>query len=114
MIKTNWEYEQTVKKAVQILDVDVEEREVDALDLEAGMPFCLDAIEDIDLSELEVGTSYRATVKVYRGEINPDLEKQWIEMEKDNPTLSKGIKFMKASGDPKPLFKFELISLEPL
>ena len=35
-------------------------------------------------------------------------------MEKDNPTLSKGIKFMKASGDPKPLFKFELISLEPL
>ena len=91
MIKTNWEYEQTVKKAVQILDVDVEEREVDALDLEAGMPFCLDAIEDIDLSELEVGTSYRATVKVYRVKLILTLKNNGLKWKKTIQHLAKAL-----------------------
>jgi hypothetical protein len=109
-----WKYNKTVKKQIQVLDVDEERREVDALDLEAGMPFCLDANEEIELAEIEVGKMYQATFKVYRAEITPEIEKHWAEMAKDDTSFREGVQRIKASGSSEPLFKFELISIKLL
>jgi len=109
-----WEFEKETTKNIEVVNVNLNRLKVDAIDLDCGMPVYLDATKEVDLSKVDVGEAYMATVKVYRAPITPQLEKQWMKTTKDNPELLKGIELMKNSGEAKPLYKFEIISLAPL
>jgi hypothetical protein len=111
MLKPDWKYIGTIKKKIKVLKVNVKEREIDALDLDTVLPFCIDANEKTDLAKIKEAKIYQATVKVFKAEFTPEFERQWVETAKGDIDVLKGLQIMKASGStPK---KYELVSLTP-
>jgi hypothetical protein len=112
--KPDWKYQATVTKIIKVEDKNEELREIDAIDLEMAMPFILDVIEDVELESVQVGRNYRATIKVYRAKLTPEIEKSFAKMSREDPTFREGEKFIRRYGGQQPLFKFELVSLEEI
>ncbi len=106
----DWKYTETVQKRIRITRVNAKERHVDAVDLEGGMPLCMNASEAIDLGKIKKAKIYHATIKVFKADITPELESQLLESAINDPTRLKAIQAMKASGF-KPS-KYELISIK--
>jgi hypothetical protein len=109
MVPSDWKYTETVQKRIRITRVNAKERHVDALDLDGDMPLCMNASEKIELAKIKKAKIYRATIKVFKADITPELESQLIESAMNDLNRLKAIKYMKTSGF-KPS-KFELIAL---
>jgi hypothetical protein len=105
MKEPNWKYSETKTKRINVLDIDFEHHEVDALDMEAFLPFTLDVVDDVLLEEIEKGQNYNATFKVFTAKMRPEDEKGMADV--TEPEIMEKIKAL--GGD---LFKFELVSVE--
>lgn len=109
-----WRYDKTVTKEIQILKIDEECREIDALDIELNMPFILDVSEEIQIAELDCGKIYNAEIKFYTCELSSEMENQFLDTE-DTDTkdlLQEGLDIIKSKGR-RTLYKFELTSIRP-
>jgi hypothetical protein len=104
MIKEpNWKYLETKTTLINVIDIDTKHHEVDALDMEKFLPFCLDVVDDVLFDEIEKGHNYRARIRVFKAMASPE-EKE--EMDKELPQE------IKEMGGISELFKFELISVD--
>lgn len=109
----DWKYQDTVVKIIQITGKNEDERNVDAFDLEISMPIRADVLEDSVMQNIKVGKKYRATMKAYNAEITPQLDNMLAEVENQQPLLHDFIKNLKKFDGGKPLYRFELIKIEP-
>jgi hypothetical protein len=109
----DWKYQDTVVKIIQITGKNEDERNVDALDLEASIPIRADVLEESIMQAIKVGKKYRATMKVYNAEITSQLNSMLSEVENQQPLLHDFIENLKKFDGGKPLCRFELIKIEP-
>jgi len=105
MKEPNWKLLETKTKRVNIIDIDLKLREIDALDMESSIPFVLDVPNSKLLQEIEKGENYMATFRVFKAKMTHEEEKA---MSKASDL--KAIKLIKEKGGE--LFKYELVSLE--
>jgi hypothetical protein len=110
MLNPDWKYTETIQKKIRIIKVNLKERHIDALDMDTGHPFCLDADEKIDLGKIKKAKIYPATIKTYNAQITGELEEQLNEMAISDTQLRHSLQAMKAAGSN--LKKYELISLK--
>ncbi len=110
MLNPDWKPMETVQKKIRIIHVNLKERHLDALDMDTGHPFCLDADEKIDLGKIKKAKIYPATIKIYKAELTAELEGQLKEMAIRDPQLLHSLQAIKAAGSN--LTKYELISIK--
>ena len=75
-----------------------------------GVPFCLDAADGLDLGKIKKAKIYRATIKVFTGQLSSDLERELTELSLNDTKLRHNLQVMKQSGSQ--LKKFELVSIK--
>ncbi|MDR0373345.1 MAG: hypothetical protein LBI79_07315 [Nitrososphaerota archaeon] len=110
MSQSEWKYINTVQKKIRVTRIEVQQRHVDAFDLEESVPICLIADKTVDLSKIKRAKIYQATVKVYETELTPELEQHVLESVMGDPQRFKAMQTLKASGT-KPT-KYELTALK--
>jgi hypothetical protein len=110
MLNPDWKYVETVQKKIRIIKVNLKERHIDALDMETGHPFCLDADEKIYLGKIKKAKIYPAAIKVYNAQITTELEDQLNEIAIRDTELLHSLQVMKAAGSN--LKKYELVSIK--
>ncbi len=110
MLRPDWKPVEAVQKKLRITRVETKARHVDALDLAEGIPMCLGAGENIDLSKIKRAKIYDATIQIYETEFTPELEQQVFESAMGDLTRLKALQAMKAAG-AKPR-KYELIAIK--
>ncbi len=105
MKEPKWEFYEFKTKRINVIDIDLKLREIDALDMETMVPFVLDVPNSSLLEEMEKGENYVATFRVFKAKMSPEEEKSMAKVS-DKET----IKIIKEKGGD--LFKFELSSVE--
>ena len=110
MMKTEWNYIETVQKRIRVLKVNAKENEIEAFDLDLGCVLSFNTDPKVDLDKVKRAKMYVATVKVFKAEFTEELQRQMIESALGNPEQLKRIEAMKAAGS-KPT-RFDLIELK--
>jgi hypothetical protein len=101
MQSPDWKYTETVQKRIRVIKVNRQERHLDAQDVDAGVPFCLDAEEGLDLGKVKQAKIYKATIKVYFAELNSGLEQELYERSISDAQLRHSLRVLKASGSDR-------------
>jgi hypothetical protein len=110
MSNPDWTFVETAQKKVRIISVNLKERHIDALDMETGYPFCLDADEKIDLGKIKKAKIYQATIKIYNAQLTPEMDRQLSEMSIGDAKLRHSLKVLKESGST--MRKYQLTALK--
>jgi hypothetical protein len=110
MVNPDWKLAETAKKRIRIIKVNRRERHLDATDMEASVPICLDAEENVHLERLKQAKIYQATVKTYEAPLTPALERELNEIALGDSHLRHSLRVIKESGSI--LRKFELSSVK--
>ena len=110
MQNPDWKYTETVQKKILVVNVNRRERHLDAVDVDAGVPFCLDAEEGLDLGKIKPAKIYKATIKLYNAAISSELEQQLYEKSISDAQLRHSLQVLKASGST--LQKYVLASFK--
>jgi len=110
MQNPDWKFTETVQKRIRVIKINHKERHLDAQNIDAGVPFCLDAAEELDLDKIKKAKIYHATIKVYNAQLSADLERQLTEMSIRDSQLLHSLNVIKKSGSL--LKKYELVSIK--
>ncbi len=110
MSSPEWKFTESVVRRIRVIKVNLQERHLDAQNIDDGVPFCLDAAEGLDLGKIKKAKIYRATIKVFTGQLSSDLERELTELSLNDTKLRHSLQFMKQSGSL--LKKFELVSIK--
>jgi hypothetical protein len=110
MSSPEWKFTESVVRRIRVIKVNLQERHLDAQDIDEGIPFCLDAAEGLDLGKIKKAKIYRATIKVFTGQLSSDLERELTELSLNDTKLRHSLQVMKQSGSQ--LKKFELVSIK--
>jgi hypothetical protein len=111
MQSPDWKFTETVQKKIRVVTINRRERHLDAVDVDpAGVPFCLDAEEGLDLGKVKAAKIYKATIKVYSASLSSELEQQLYERSINDAQLRRSLQVLKASGST--LQKFVLASIK--
>jgi hypothetical protein len=105
MKEPNWKFFETKTKRINIIEIDPKRSEIDALDLEASVPFILNVPDSKLLQEIEKGENYMVTFRVFKAKMTREYEKAMYKV-----SDSAAMKLIKENGGD--LFKFELVSVE--
>lgn len=105
MKEPNWKFLETKTIRINIIEIDSKLGQIDALDMEASVPFILDVPNRNLLKEIEKGENYMATFRVFKAKMTPENEKAMSKV-----SDIEAMKLIKENGGN--LFKFELISVE--
>jgi hypothetical protein len=106
----DWKYAETIQRRIRVMKVNNQERHLDAQDIDEGIPFCLDAQAELDLSKIKKAKIYHATIKVFTAELSGDLERQLTELSMEDTKLRHSLQIMKQTGSK--FKKFVLISIK--
>jgi hypothetical protein len=110
MLKPEWTYTETIQRRIRVNKINYKERHLDAQDIDAGVPFSLEAESYLDLGRIKKAKIYHATIKVFSAELKGDLERQLTEFAIDDPQLRYNLQVIKRSGSK--LKKFQLTSVK--
>jgi hypothetical protein len=110
MLKPEWTYIETIQRRIRVNKINHKERHLDAQDIDAGIPFSLEAEGHLDLGRIKKLKIYRATIRVFSAELKGDLERQLTEFAIEDPRLRYNLQVIKRSGSK--LRKFQLTSVE--
>ncbi len=110
MLRPEWKFVETIEKRLRVTRIEVKERHLDAVELDANVPMCLSVSDKVNLSKVKRAKIYVATVKVYETEFSKELEQQVYESAMHDLSRLRALQSMKAQG-LKPR-KYELISLK--
>ncbi len=110
MSSPDWKYVETAQKRIRIIAVNLKDRHIDAVDMETGHPFCLDADAAIDVRKIKKAKIYKAAIKVFNAQLSPELEQELSEMAISDTKLRHSLKVIKENGSI--LQKYELILLK--
>ncbi len=110
MMNPDWKYAQTLQKTIRTIAINRKERHIDALDLQEGLPFCLEADPKIDLDKIKRAKIYKVEIKMYTAELAGEFGNQLKEMAINDAKLLHSLQALKAAGEP--LKKYELISIK--
>ena len=110
MLRPEWKFVETIEKRLRVTRIEVKERHLDAVELDANVPMCLSVSDKVNLSKVKRAKIYVATVKVYETEFTKELEQQVYESAMHDLSRLRALQSMNAQG-LKPR-KYELISLK--
>ena len=105
-----WELAGTIQKRIRVTRIDVKNRYVDVRDLDEDMPMCLNAAPTIDLAKIKKAKMYTATLRIFKTELTPELERYAFEKALPDWRRLKALQTLKASGE-RPT-KYELVALK--
>jgi hypothetical protein len=103
--------EKNIQANIYLLSFDPQKRSFDAVDLDLGMIFSVNAPKKIDISQIEKGKKYQITIKVSKAGNTPVIENDWFKMSQNGIDFLKRLNAMKSS-DLKEMIKFDLFSLK--
>lgn len=110
MVDPDWKYVETLQKTIRTIAVSPKGRHIDALDMQEGVPFCLEASSEINLGKIKRAKMYKVTIKLYTAELTGELENQLKEMSLNDTKLLHSLQALKSAGEP--LKKYELVSIK--
>ena len=110
MNPVDWELTGIIQKKVRVTRVDAKSRYIDVHDLDDDVPLCLSAAPQVNLSKIKRAKMYTATLRIFKTELTPELERYAFENALPDWRRLKALQTMKASGE-KPT-KYELVALK--
>ena len=110
MVNPEWKYSETIQKRIRVIKINHKDRHLDAQDIDAGLPFCLEANPKIILEKVKKAKIYRATIKVFSAELGGELEAHLTELAMTDLNLRHNLDIIKRSGSN--LRKFELVEIK--
>ncbi|NLB76392.1 MAG: hypothetical protein GX799_07990, partial [Crenarchaeota archaeon] len=63
MLRPEWKFVETIEKRLRVTRIEVKERHLDAVELDANVPMCLSVSDKVNLSKVKRAKIYVATVK---------------------------------------------------
>jgi len=106
----DWELTGTIQKKVRVTRVDAKKRYIEVYDLDDDVPLCLSAALTVDLAKVKRAKMYTATLRIFKTEFTPELERHAFEKALPDRRRLKALQTLKASGE-KPS-KYELVALK--
>lgn len=110
MPPTEWELTGTIQKKIRVTRIDVKNRYVDVRDLDEDLPMSLTAAPSIDLAKIKKAKMYTVTLRIFKTELTPELERYAFEKALPDRRRLKALQTLKDSGE-RPT-KYELIELK--
>ncbi len=110
MSSPEWVYTETIQRRIRVEKIDHKERQLDAMDIDVGFPFTLEAVSELNLDGIKKAKIYHATIKVYTAQLGGDLERHLNELSLKDNKLRYSLQILRQSGSK--LKKFELVAIK--
>ena len=99
-----------MQRRIRVVKIEHNERHLDAMDIDMGIPITLDAPSELDLGKIKKAKIYHATIKVFTAQLGGDLERHLTELSLKDNKLRYSLQVLRQSGSK--LKKFELVAIK--